>query len=307
MRSRRSSAVLAFSLATALCACSYGHIHAKPRDAGQSHDAGRRVDLLQVMNASSEHEGDLPATTDMDVKPVPPLPQTAPPGTTITILIGLPPSSDGSEPEAILVKIDGSGTYLEVPIDEAMRAAGQVRVVLHLDDHACDGRCEGSVRTSVGYALRLSDGRVGAVVTTDVLLDCGNTGTTTDCQKAPDAGPSCTSCGDDGVCTDLQADRQNCGTCGTACSGKQPCVLGRCTACPADLDPCICDSCADLVSRCLSEPGCADVIACARDQGCSGADCLSNAVCGPLIQTYQKTTRGSAIALQLAQCSNACN
>ncbi len=40
-----------------------------------------------------------------------------------------------------------------------------------------------------------------------------------------------------GVCTDVQADEANCGTCGTVCRGDQPCQNGTC-ACPPGTEDC---------------------------------------------------------------------
>ncbi|MDB4932549.1 MAG: Tryptophan synthase alpha chain, partial [Myxococcaceae bacterium] len=56
-----------------------------------------------------------------------------------------------------------------------------------------------------------------------------------------DIGPQCTApqsaCG--GRCVDLQASRENCGTCGNACPGAQVCVAGSCQiGCPGAQQAC---------------------------------------------------------------------
>ncbi len=81
------------------------------------------------------------------------------------------------------------------------------------------------------------------------------------------------------------------GTGGTAGEGADAGPAGPATAAeckelqglPADEPDCMCDNCLESWGACLVNEGCMDIVICAREEGCVGAECLTHEVCGPII------------------------
>jgi hypothetical protein len=103
-----------------------------------------------------------------------------------------------------------------------------------------------------------------------VLTACGSTKT----EIEKDCLGSSTMCGD--TCVDIQADQNNCGTCGTVCGDNERCTAGACTTavnpmtCPTGQMTCG-DVCTDTnVDR--DHCGACDN-ACGPDQVCSAGAC----------------------------------
>lgn len=105
-----------------------------------------------------------------------------------------------------------------------------------------------------------------------------------DANFQPDTGPVCTSpmrtCS--GVCTDVMADTQNCGTCGHACASGQGCMGGTCmTVCTDGAMPGLCNvddgsghatpTCVDMSIDAFNCGHCGTV--CGGDSQCVGGAC----------------------------------
>jgi hypothetical protein len=112
---------------------------------------------------------------------------------------------------------------------------------------------------------------------------------------APGCGAGLTNCG--GICRDLLTDEDNCGGCGTRCSGGRACIGGTCQATCAAYGASACQTpttvCGPDVVTCGGNPNCfalpttSGCCACSNGAGpshqtcTSNRDCLSAAVCGP--------------------------
>ena len=134
-----------------------------------------------------------------------------------------------------------------------------------------------------------------ALFSASILAACGGSTNTTDggtdasvdvANDAPvDAAPSCVSpkktCGT--LCTDVQTDHDNCGTCGNACSDTQVCSAGACTIACAPLTACIPDAgapyCANIQTDSANCGACGNV--CPLGEVCVSAKCTPTPVgCG---------------------------
>ena len=96
-----------------------------------------------------------------------------------------------------------------------------------------------------------------------------------------DIGPRCaaneSSCG--GRCVDLQASRENCGTCGNACPGSQVCVAGSCQiGCPTGQQACG-GACVTLSTDRANCGACGNT--CGAGQVCAMGVC--GLECGPML------------------------
>ncbi len=56
---------------------------------------------------------------------------------------------------------------------------------------------------------------------------------------------------------------------------RPPLVQDSCDAAgeASECQACVCRECSDALAECLDTPGCADILACAAESGCTGADC----------------------------------
>lgn len=92
----------------------------------------------------------------------------------------------------------------------------------------------------------------------------------------------------DGICTDLESDNQNCGSCGKLCPDA-----GLCTAI----------GCPPILSECFYVPGsfetcdeaCADIGETCVDNGCDGFSVFSGAS-GPICEDFPSGSNGTACA-----------
>ena len=75
-----------------------------------------------------------------------------------------------------------------------------------------------------------------------------------------------------GACVSLQADANNCGACGKACSASEVCSAGACTSCPANRTQCS-EQCADLATDPFNCGACGNV--CGTSQSCVAGACGS--------------------------------
>jgi len=69
-------------------------------------------------------------------------------------------------------------------------------------------------------------------------------------------------------------------------------------------DQCLCTTCASPVIECFSNFGCALILACAQQSGCTGLDCYSASTCRPVIDQFGGL-KGKAMSdvLALLNCS----
>jgi hypothetical protein len=66
---------------------------------------------------------------------------------------------------------------------------------------------------------------------------------------------------------------------------------------------CLCDACYPAFGKCIADEGCAEILDCATQQGCTLQTCEMDSICGPLITQYAGT-HSLALAIQLGSCED---
>jgi len=159
---------------------------------------------------------------------------------------------DGTGPEADTVKVS-EAVRQEVVITDA-EDQGRKR-----DESANTGEYRGALpETTIGNTAEITEGR----------LICP---------------PDYLSC--NGVCRNVSADSNNCGSCGNTCQSGSRCTLGACTP-----------ICSDSLTYC--DGACVDLLADANNCGACGNVCVAGAACGngqcvARMVTTQQTLQGN--------------
>ena len=69
----------------------------------------------------------------------------------------------------------------------------------------------------------------------------------------------------------------------------------------SDRERCLCDRCQPTYNPCVLDPACHDLLECFAAQGCVGAACASDPVCGPLVDMHWPL-QSLTVALAMSEC-----